>query len=329
MIVSFIIPVYKVEAYLRQCVESLTCQTYRDIEIILVDDGSPDGCPALCDQLAAEDFRIRVYHKPNGGLSDTRNYGLNQAQGEYVFFVDGDDFWLHNDDLQKLVALAEENPDAEFIGYNCKYYYPETNSYTPWVEYSDKLSIKTDKDTTTIALVESGTFPMSACLKMLKRKFLLDNDLFFVKGLIAEDIPWFINVLDKVHKCLFVNMYVYAYRQNVAGSLSNAINPATQQRSFNSLYHIFKTELNLVQCRSFSPEAKNALKSFLAYEYCILLTYPNLSSEIKRELRSYKDILNYTANPKTKKASLIYKLFGIRATEYVLKLYQKKRESKK
>ena len=76
MKITFILPVYKVEAYLRECVESLTCQTYKDFEIILVDDDSPDGCPALCDQLTTEDFRIKVLHKSNGGLSDARNAGL-------------------------------------------------------------------------------------------------------------------------------------------------------------------------------------------------------------------------------------------------------------
>ena len=89
--ISVIIPVYKVEKYLDKCIESVVGQTYSDLEIILVDDGSPDGCPAMCDAWAEKDGRIKVIHKPNGGLSSARNAGLVKASGEYVFFLDSDD----------------------------------------------------------------------------------------------------------------------------------------------------------------------------------------------------------------------------------------------
>ena len=89
--ISVIIPVYKVEKYLNKCVESVVGQTYTDLEIILVDDGSPDDCPAMCDAWAERDGRIKVIHKPNGGLSSARNAGLAAASGEYVFFLDSDD----------------------------------------------------------------------------------------------------------------------------------------------------------------------------------------------------------------------------------------------
>ena len=114
MKISFILPVYNVEAYLRECVDSLTCQTFKDFEIILVDDGSPDGCPALCDQLATEDNRIKVLHKPNGGLSDARNAGLKVASGDYVIFVDSDDKWIGENSLEKLIELIRIYPECQF-----------------------------------------------------------------------------------------------------------------------------------------------------------------------------------------------------------------------
>lgn len=323
MKISCIIPVYKVEAYLRQCVESLTHQTYRDIEIILVDDGSPDGSPQLCDTLASEDSRIKVIHKENGGLSDARNAGLLAATGEYVVFVDGDDFWLDNNALQQLVDVVK--PELDFIGYNCSYYYPDSKTYSAWVAYDEVLEKPTDKNTAMRTLVKSGTFPMSACLKLMKRSFLIDNKLFFKKGQIAEDIPWFINVLDATKKCCFVNQYIYAYRQNVVGSITNT----RGRKSFDHLFDIFKTELSLVESRSFNEEAKNALKSFLAYEYCILLTYKGIDKKTKRELLNYKDVLTYDLNPKVKKASRIYKTFGISATTFALNVYQWIRRNRK
>ena len=92
-LISVIVPIYKVEKYLRKCVESILSQTHTNLEIILVDDGSPDNCGAICDEYAKQDARIKVIHKPNGGLSDARNAGLDIMTGEYVAFVDSDD-WI-------------------------------------------------------------------------------------------------------------------------------------------------------------------------------------------------------------------------------------------
>ena len=104
--ISVIIPIYNVEEWLWQCVESVLKQTYDDLEIILVDDGSTDNSPAICDKYVKEDSRIKVIHKKNGGLSDARNAGIEVSSGEYIFFLDGDD-WLHKDALRILVAFAE------------------------------------------------------------------------------------------------------------------------------------------------------------------------------------------------------------------------------
>lgn len=325
MKISIIIPVYKVEQYLRQCVESIISQNYKGIEIILVDDGSPDNSPALCEKLASEDSRIVVIHKENGGLSDARNAGLMKATGDYVVFVDGDDFWMDKDALNRLTVVASKNHNLDFIGFNCKYFYPESNNFSPWVPYDAKLSQPSDKNETTVTLVKNGTFPMSACLKMIRRDFLLDNNLFFKKGQIAEDIPWFINMLDATTKCCFVNDYIYAYRQNVSGSITNT----SGRKSFDSLFDIFKTELAMIGQRSFCDEAKNAIKSFLAYEYCILLTYNNIDKITRKELLKYKDILNYDLNPKVRRASRWNNFLGVRVTAFILSVYQWIRRNRK
>lgn len=106
-LISVIIPVYKVEAYLDQCVQSIVNQTYRNLEIILVDDGSPDSCPAMCDEWAEKDSRIKVVHKANGGLGDARNAGLQVATGDYIGFVDSDD-WCEKDMYQSLLDAARK-----------------------------------------------------------------------------------------------------------------------------------------------------------------------------------------------------------------------------
>ena len=109
-LISVIVPVYKVEQYLDKCVESIVNQTYRNLEIILVDDGSPDNCPAMCDGWAKRDYRIKVIHKANGGLSDARNAGIEVAQGEYICFVDSDDY-LESNYLKELIETKKKYPD--------------------------------------------------------------------------------------------------------------------------------------------------------------------------------------------------------------------------
>lgn len=123
--VSIIVPIYKVEKYLPKCIESLIKQTYRDIEIILVDDGSPDGCPQICDEYAAKDSRIIVIHQKNAGVSAARNAGLDIAKGEYIGFVDPDD-WVAPKMYEKMLdAIRENQADMAICGYD---YYSESGT---------------------------------------------------------------------------------------------------------------------------------------------------------------------------------------------------------
>ena len=322
MRVSFILPVYNVEAYLRECVNSIARQTYKDIEIILVDDGSPDGSPALCDQLATEDNRIKVLHKPNGGLSDARNAGLKIATGEYIVFMDSDDLWLGEDSLDNLVSLIKRYPGCSFYGFNCQYYYPYSNTYTKWVQYADEVLTPISGSCAMVSLVKSGTFPMSACLKVIDRQWLIDNQISFKVGQIAEDIPWFLNLLDKSDKCIFVNDYIYAYRQNVAGSIS----ASGGERAFNNVLDIVNTELSLIDKRSFTADAIDALYSFLAYEVSILVAIVSElpkehQSDARVEIKKLCWLLKYTQNPKVRMVSRVYNIFGYAITERVLRLY--------
>lgn len=107
-LVSIIVPVYKVEPYLRRCVDSVLAQTYPNTEVILVDDGSPDGCPAICDEYAAADSRVSVIHQANGGLSAARNAALDVARGEWVYFVDSDD-WVEPDIIEACIEKVVEH----------------------------------------------------------------------------------------------------------------------------------------------------------------------------------------------------------------------------
>lgn len=326
MKVSFILPIYNVEKYLSECVESILVQTYRDFEILLVDDGSPDNCPALCDEWAKKDSRIKALHKSNGGLSDARNYGLEHAQGDYVVFVDSDDFWVNKDCLENLMNVVDVHPECDFIGFNCSYYYYDTKTFKKWVAYDESLSKPTDKDTVLCSLVASGTFPMSACLKIIKRKSLSEINLHFIKGLLSEDIPWFIDLLEGAKKCMFINDYIYAYRQGVVGSISNSFSV----RNFNSILRIIDNELQKLEGRTFNEKTKDYIKSFLAYELCICLgglgqLEKSVRNEYYEKLKPYKWLLKFCQNPKVKKVSILNSLVGFRLTRFFLEFYFSRR----
>ena len=120
-LVTIIVPVYKTKAYLGQCVRSLCMQTYTEIEIILVNDGSPDECPAICDTYASKDKRIHVIHKENGGLSSAREVGIQNAHGDYIVIVDSDD-WLEPNTVAECVEIALRNDaDCVMFGYVREY----------------------------------------------------------------------------------------------------------------------------------------------------------------------------------------------------------------
>ena len=175
---SIIVPVYKVEKYLDVCVQSLINQTFSDIEIILVDDGSPDNCPAICDAFATTDARVHVIHQTNMGLSVARNAGLLQANGSYVLFVDSDDF-IDLDTCQRLLPFTNRCPDI-IIGDGIstdaekKLSHGYTSAYIKGDAYM-KLALR------------GGSMPMAAVLYIYRREFLQKNYLFFKPEILHED----------------------------------------------------------------------------------------------------------------------------------------------
>ena len=145
--ISVIVPIYNTEKYLARCIESILCQTYTNLEIILVDDGSPDSCPRICDEYAEKDERIKVIHKPNGGLSDARNSGLKIANGEYVIFLDSDDYYNNTKFLQDIHdQLSLKNADALFFR---RIYFIDgnSNSFNQQTPYGNSMITRSEEHT--------------------------------------------------------------------------------------------------------------------------------------------------------------------------------------
>ena len=203
--ISIIVPIYNVEPYLRRCVDSLLKQSYADFELILVDDGSPDNCGAICDEYAAMDDRVCVIHKPNGGLSDARNAGLKIAQGAYIAFVDSDD-WVTPDYLERmLTALVETGADiceCDLLRTGGEENLPAIEQRTPVVfSTADAMA----------QLIHDGAFHQHVWNKLYRRDVIAD--ILFPKGKTNEDEFWTYQVFGNAAKVVKISDVLYFYFQ--------------------------------------------------------------------------------------------------------------------
>lgn len=236
--VSVVVPIYNVEQYLGELIESLIHQTLKDLEIILVDDGSPDNSGAICDEYAAKDARIKVIHKANGGVGAARNDGLKIANGEWIIFCDSDD-WLELDALENLVNAAESTgSDIAFGDANLAY-----GSNVKKNQLYRESFVAADREA--IDQLIAAVFSRNYCAnppeagpgnggyggpwnKLVRRQLITDNDISFdvrVRGHF-DDILYIVHVYACANKIVYIDKPVYNYRQ-----LSNSIAHSTAFKS--------------------------------------------------------------------------------------------------
>lgn len=200
---TIIVPVYKVEKYLHRCVDSILDQTYKNIEVILVDDGSPDKCGEICDEYCKHDNRVKVIHKKNGGLSEARNLGLTQASGEYIFFVDSDD-WVDCDYCSSAIRdLVREEADAVIFGYS------RVDEDGNLVDISTALQAKKLSTEEAMQGLVDGTIANYAWNKVYKRR--LFSEIKFPVGRLWEDVGTTYRVFDRCESLYLSNRVTYNY----------------------------------------------------------------------------------------------------------------------
>lgn len=250
--VSIIVPIYNVEPYLRKCVDSILAQTLKEIEIILVDDGSTDACPTICDAYAKIDSRIKVVHKINGGLSDARNAGMSTMTGEYVGFVDGDD-WIDKEMFLTLYANAKKH-QADF-------------SFCNFAQVVDgvvqKKSLKVDSEYIDLSCHDLSAFykkyystnkvPYNVCTSIFKTDFLAEHNLVFFDNSVvfAEDTLFIFEVCiwAKTIACSDELFYFYLHR---AGSLFTAACGTTKLIKYINLFQELKNYADKTRTKEFS-----------------------------------------------------------------------------
>ena len=212
MQVSVIVPIYKVEKYLKRCMDSIVNQTYRDLEIILVDDGSPDNCGKICDEYAKQDSRIKVLHQENGGQSKARNEAMKIAKGDYFCFVDSDDYIAINM-IERLVSLAQHNQaDISMIDYT--FFSGEQADVAKQNE--DKCQIFTNVELIKNMHTVPGELYVVMWGKLFKRE--LFEGITFPEGRICEDLAILYKLYDRSVKAVYSTEVMYYYFRNNADS---------------------------------------------------------------------------------------------------------------
>jgi len=308
--ISVIIPVYKVEDYLHKCVDSVLNQNFKAIEVILVDDGSPDNCPEICDEYASKDNRVKVIHKKNGGSSDARNQGIKAATGDYMLFLDSDDFWEGTNALDNLVKTINNN-NADVTLYGTKDINLVQNTANITRGFYNIAALQKNKEAAVKSLFETGQFPGSAWVVAIKRSFVIENELFFITGIKAEDIDWLVHVFVKAQTFDAINDAFYMYIKNRPGSITNTSDAKSAK---DILYSVSKWRTLLEKNLSLS---NRYLLSYLAYQYVTSYIVFSKVSKSDKELlfpliKNEQSILKYAMGKRGLICKRLIEILGIK-----------------
>lgn len=235
--ISIIVPIYNVEKYLRECLESVKKQTLREFECICVNDGSTDNSLEIAEEFAREDVRFTVYSKENGGLSSARNFGIQKAQGEYIYLLDSDDY-IELTAMDTLYGSAKKD-NLDILFFEGKTFYEEENlkeqySYydTAYLRKNVYDGIYTGKEVL-VQLITAGDYIVSACLQMVRREYLLENNIWFCEGVLYEDNIFTIHNLYKAQRVGCIHSQLFNRRMR-AGSI------VTTKVSFHQMYSMYR-----------------------------------------------------------------------------------------
>lgn len=323
-LISVIVPIYGVEKYINRCVDSIIAQNYFKLEIILIDDGSPDNCPQICDEYARKDKRIKVIHKENGGLSIARNQGLEISSGEFICFVDGDD-WIDINMINHMYNLISQY-HADFIQVSHQDVFDDKIKDS---NIEEKIDTALDKDILQKYLLDStkrsGEYVVWKCL--FKKKLL--DGIKFRDGKINEDIDFKYKYLSRCHLAVYSNKPLYFYYHGNE-SLSTG---GLKKRDFQ-LYEAAEELYKLTKDESYGTIAKlgKVKKARTAYSLLAKISYFGIDDSsinkkeviksLKRENRKNWKLLMCSPIDFKRKIIITMFCFSYRLTEFVIKLVE-------
>lgn len=320
-LISVIIPIYKVEKYLKKCINSVINQTHKNLEIILVNDGSPDCCREICEEYKNKDKRIVIINKENGGLSDARNAGIDVAKGKYIAFIDSDDY-VSNDYIEYMYNLIVKYSSKMSI---CRVKEVWTNAKVEEVENDVKLKsqLLNSKETFYNLLFDKG-IEVCAYAKLYEKD--LFNNIRFPKGKVYEDTAIIYKIIKKAKKIAYGNKqcYYYVARQ---GSISK--HPEFNNNEEDYIEHTFQM-LDYLEKRY--PDLKSAIHRFDVYARfrilkMLIFTKPRnrkMEKEYIREIKkNQKEVFKHKDTPRKDKLAIILLNMGLPIFKISWRLYRK------
>lgn len=306
MLVSIVVPVYNVAEFLPNCLNCVINQTWQDLQIILVDDGSTDDSGSICDQYAEKDKRIEVIHQNNEGLSVARNEGTKRVRGEYLLYLDSDDTWGSLDFVEKLVQQAEDN-HPDIILFEVRDFRHENEKVSPIGAYTSDI-MKGSPTEIMIRLMRAQLFSMSACQKFIRTDIIKRNKIQFTPQLLGEDMDWIMSLWPYVQSVEGNTEVCYRYRIR-----KNSITQTYGYKNAADFCWIIEKWLkNWEQTNSYE---KNAYLGYLAFLY-VTLVYKFFFLQkkdriiIKNRILDLAEVLKYSITKKSNRLKITKQLFG-------------------
>ncbi|MCM1154934.1 MAG: glycosyltransferase [Roseburia sp.] len=333
---SIIVPVYNVEKYLEDCVQSILKQTFTEYEIILVDDGSTDSSDQICDKYARKSEKIKVIHKKNGGQSSARNAGIKAAAGEFLVFIDSDDYFGDSHFLKKAYQVLDGNAehvnDTDVLVYGSIKRWEANGHIRMEKRYEGLAEINTlNKADALRWMVEADKFAICPYLHMIRRSFVMEHQLYFDETLkTEEDIEWTLHLMAKCPEMKGMDELPYTYRVRANSTCTSERKTGFCKYRFQAIEQSLK---HISLCKG-NQNYRNALYAGLSYQYYILLAEitnepnRNVRKENFRRIRSYEMLQRYAAGKKAKLCRSVVKFFGHTLGAYILGSrvrYQRKR----
>lgn len=323
MFFSIVVPVYNVEKYLRECVDSILGQNFQDFELILVDDGSKDGSPQICDEYARKDSRVNVIHQKNLGQSAARNNGVKISRGEYIIFLDSDDYIETNNFLKDVYDKAKQKIDIITYKFRkfyedkqefdkCTYDIPDLNKYS---QYGEKIA----------ALVKCDGFYCSPWSKAVRGSIIRENQIEFLEGIIAEDQDWYYNIILNAYTVEALDMSYIVYRQR-----RNSVSSSWSMKNLQDCLFILEKWDKKLSAENMDETLRVAMFASLAKLYCnLLIAYTNFKDKGKKQYKNNLKLLNYLLeydmNPRTRTFKNVNSVVGFYGLMFSLKIICKLR----
>lgn len=326
--VSIIIPVYNVEKYIKECLDSVLHQTLKEIEVICINDCSPDNCLEILNEYAQKDERVRVIDlKENQGMGNARNLAIQEAKGKYIMFLDSDDF-LEPQAVEEAYKKISEN-DNDFVIFDMYYYYEETSEKNIYNKFSNALKEARNQNFIKIDDCDFNFFFAAYPInKIYKLSFLRKNEIYFPLYRFQEDLPFTIRTFAKSENFSYIDKALYNYRKK-----ANGVMTYNQAEYYDYVIKLHKNAYEYVK----SINNKNLSKTYLVYTIHSTLhwfdTFTSKNSAIKKDfysmLHNYYQLLNEENDIKEISSNINYKLFKLvlnneKSFKYDLYMFKKK-----